>query len=98
MHAVESGRINAIVVSEMPRLSRNRRDDLRIMEVCQPRQVTIAVVRGSDIDLSTAAGRLVADFMAATARHEIEIKGERQRRANQQAAESGKPGGGRRAF
>jgi DNA invertase Pin-like site-specific DNA recombinase len=98
MQAVESGSINAIVVSEMPRLSRNRRDDLRLVETCQPRQVVIAVVRGSDIDLSTAAGRLVADMMASVARHEIEVKGERHRRQIQQSAQAGKPGSGRRAF
>ncbi|GAA1446376.1 hypothetical protein GCM10009641_69800 [Mycobacterium cookii] len=68
------------------------------MELCERKAATIALVRGTDLDMSTPAGILVADVMGATARHEIKQKSDRQRRAQQQAAEQGKPAGGRRAF
>jgi DNA invertase Pin-like site-specific DNA recombinase len=98
MTAVEDGRLDTIVSLSMDRLTRNKRDELRIHDVCMPRQVLIALVKGSDIDTGTAAGRLVMDLLGSVARHEIEVKSERHRRQVQQAAAAGKPGGGPRAF
>ena len=89
--AVERGEVGAIVAWSLDRLTRNRRDSLRLIEACEPRRVVIALVRGSDLDLSTPAGRLSADILAGVARHEIEQKSDRQRSAAQQAAGSGKP-------
>lgn len=94
----ERGEFEVIVCWAIDRLTRNRRDTLRIIETCQPRQMTIALVRGSDIDMSTPAGRLTADILASVSRHEIEQKGDRQRRAALQAAEQGRPPGGRVGF
>lgn len=98
MKDAERGEFEVIVVWTIDRLTRNRRDDLRIVEVCQPREMTIAAVRGSDMDMSTPAGRMTADILAAVARNEIEQKGDRQRRAALQAAEQGRPPGGRVGF
>lgn len=95
---IEQGRANAIIAWSLDRLTRNRRDTIRLIETCEARGVVIALVRGSDIDMSTPAGRLVADVLSGVARHEIDQKGDRQRRAQQQAAEQGRPAGGRRAF
>ena len=80
------------------RLTRNRRDELALIKTCQAKGVIIALVRGSDLDLSTAAGRMVADMMAATARMEIDQKSERQARAELQRAQQGRRSGGRRPF
>src|SRR5689334_8711612 len=55
---VERGEVDAVVAWSWDRLSRGRRDDLRLIEACQRHGVTIALVRGSDIDMSTPAGRL----------------------------------------
>ena len=96
---VVDGRIDTIVAERWDRLGRNRRDDLRLIETCQPRATVLAFMRDSDVDLTTAAGRLAADIRAGVARHEIETKSERQVRQAQQAAEKGKPGAvGQRAF
>lgn len=95
---VEAGAVDTIVALSMDRLSRNRRDDLRIVETCQRHQAHIALVKGSDIDMTTAAGRLIGDLLGGVARHEIEVKSERHRRQVQQAAAAGLPGGGPRAF
>src|SRR5699024_1351012 len=88
---INTGAIDAVVAWSFDRLSRNRRDELRLIEACQKQSVTLALVRGSDIDMSTPAGRMVADIMATTARHEIEVKSDRQIRANLQRAQQGKP-------
>lgn len=98
LQAIESGAVDVVIAWALDRLTRNRRDTLRLIETCQQRSATIALVRGSDLDLSTPAGRLTADLLAAVARSEIETKSDRQIRAAQQAAEQGRWLGGRRPF
>lgn len=94
---LEQGRAEVLIAWAWDRLSRNRRDGLRLIEVCQEHRTTIALVRGSDVDMSSASGRLVADLLAGVARAEIDAKSERQKRAELQRAEQGKPPS-RRAF
>ncbi|MCW2738872.1 recombinase family protein [Nocardioides sp.] len=96
--AIAEDRATVVIAWALDRLSRNRADELRLVELCEQKAATIALVRGTDLDMSTPSGILVADVMGATARHEIKQKSDRQRRAQQQAAEQGKPAGGRRAF
>lgn len=96
--AIDQGRIGVVVAWSLDRLTRNRRDQLRLIEMCQKRTVNLALVRGADMDLSSAVGRAVADILSATARLEIEQKSERQVRAIRQQAERGRMVGGRRAF
>lgn len=95
---IRSGRAEGIVSWALDRLTRNRRDTVRLIETCQAASATVALVRGSDIDLTTPAGRLVADILASVARAEIETKSDRQRRANEQRAREGKPMPGVRAY
>jgi DNA invertase Pin-like site-specific DNA recombinase len=97
LSAIDRGEVQAVVAWSWERLERNRRDTVRLIETCQKHAVVVALVRGSDIDMSTPAGRLTADMLASVARHEIEQKADRQRRAQVQAAEAGKPPS-RRAF
>ena len=94
---VKDKRAGVIIAWAWDRLSRNRADTLRLIETCQQAHATVALVRGSDIDMSTASGRLVADLLAGVSRAEIDAKSERQRRAGLQRAEAGKPPA-RRAF
>lgn len=98
MTDVEAGRIDTIVALSLDRLTRNRRDQLRLIETCQAHRVLVALVKGSDVDMTTAVGRAMADMMAVWARMEIEQKSERHRAQIAQAARAGKPGGGPRAF
>lgn len=95
---IEAGVINVVVALSLDRLSRNRREQLHLVETCQEHGILIALVRGSDIDLTTAIGRAVADMMAVPARLEIEQKSERHIDQIRQAAERGLILGGRRAF
>lgn len=98
LSAIAEDRATVVIAWALDRLSRNRADELRLVELCEEKAATIALVRGTDLDMSTPAGILVADVMGATARHEIKQKSDRQKRAQQQAAEQGRPAGGRRAF
>jgi site-specific DNA recombinase len=88
-----------IVATDMSRLTRGKaRDEVRLLELGLETGLRLAFVRAPDLDLSTAAGRLTASILIAAARHEIEQKSERQKRAVQQAAEQGRWTGGRRPF
>jgi DNA invertase Pin-like site-specific DNA recombinase len=88
---IEAGLIDVVVAQEWPRLERNRADGVRIIEAAQRRHVLLTFAKGSDIDCTTASGRLSADLFSAMARNEIEVKAERQSRAQRQRAELGKP-------
>ena len=72
LKAVEDGEITVIVSLSLDRLTRNRRDQVRLIETCQQHSVLVALVRGSDVDMTTAVGRAMADMMAVWARMEIE--------------------------
>lgn len=98
LDALESGRAEVVIAWTLDRLTRNRRDTVRLIEAAQSREATIALVRGSELDMSTPSGRLTADLLAAVARSEIETKSDRQKRANQQARAAGKWLGGPRPF
>lgn len=91
LNDIESGSIDVVVAQEWPRLERNRADGVRIIEAAQRHHVLLTFAKGSDIDCTTAAGRLSADMFSAIARNEIEVKAERQSRAQRQRAEQGKP-------
>ncbi|MFC8731573.1 recombinase family protein [Luteimicrobium sp. NPDC057192] len=96
---IQVGRAQAVIAWALDRLTRNRRDTVRLIETCQAASATVALVRGSDMDLTTPSGRVVADVLASFARLEIETKSDRQRRANDQRAHAGLPAaGGPRPF
>lgn len=88
---IESRAVDVVVAWDLTRLTRNARDTLRLMEAGEAAGLTLALVRGSEIDLSTPAGRLTATVLAGVARHEIEQKADRQRAAAAQRADQGRP-------
>ncbi|MGI5144838.1 recombinase family protein [Plantactinospora sp. CA-294935] len=98
LQAIQSGQARCLVAWDMTRLTRNARDRLRLLEAGKQHNITVAFVRGTDLDLGTPAARLTADILGSVAQHEIEQKSDRQRRAALQAAEQGRRIGGRRPF
>jgi len=96
--AVGRGEVQAVVAWALDRLVRTARDRLALVEACRDQGVVIALVRGSDMDPTTPAGRLTLGVLGEVAQHEIDAKGDRQRRAAQQAAEQGKVPASVRAF
>jgi DNA invertase Pin-like site-specific DNA recombinase len=94
VEAIEAGKVDVVVAQRWDRLSRNRRDDLRLLEACEKHNVMLSFSRGGDLDLETPMGSMIADVLASQARNEIRIKGDRQRLAQKQRAEKGKPAKG----
>lgn len=95
---IEAGRINAIAVWHVDRMTRKPRELEDVIDMHEKQGTQLGTVTG-DIDLATPTGRMIARMLGAAARHEAEHKGERQRRQRMQAAQSGKPHKtGRRPF
>ncbi|OSC22104.1 serine recombinase [Mycobacterium vulneris] len=87
---IRAGRISAVVAWDLDRLHRRPVELEAFMALADDKQLALATVSG-DVDLSTPQGRLVARLKGAVARHEVEHKVARQRRAAQQKAERGLP-------
>ena len=98
MSEIEAGRIDVVIGWTLDRVCRTPRERLRLLELGKARGLVISLARGSDMNLSTPAGRLAADILGAAATHEIEVKSDRQQRANLQAAQQGRRVGGRKPF
>ena len=98
VHAVEDGSAQIVVAYALDRLQRNRRDEVRLYEACRKAGAALSLINGPDVDFTTATGRYLADNLGSLARLEIEMKGDRQRRAQEQRAKRGMPTRGRRAF
>lgn len=87
---VEAGDVDLVLAWHMDRMTRSMLDLEQLIVLAEEHGVGIATVTG-DIDLTNDMGRMVARILAAVARAEVERKGARQRRANQQRAAEGKP-------
>lgn len=89
LRRIEAGGVDTVLAWDLTRLTRNRSDELRLVETCQAHGVMLMLVQGSDIDAASPIGRLLLDVLGSVARHEIEVKGARQKLANRQRAEVG---------
>lgn len=98
MESVRAGQLDAIIVFHTSRLWRNRRERAEAMEVLRDRHVSVVAVKGPALDLSTAAGRMIAGVLGEFDTAESEIKSERVARAARWRAENGLYTGGRRAY
>ncbi|MGB3697611.1 MAG: recombinase family protein [Gordonia sp. (in: high G+C Gram-positive bacteria)] len=98
MADVEAGHVQAIISWNPDRLHRRPAELERFITTCDEHHVKIRTVRAGEMDLSTASGRLVARLLGAAARHEVEQRSERIRRARVQQASKGKHHGGRRCY
>jgi site-specific DNA recombinase len=92
-----AGKVDAVVVWAVDRLTRRLVDLEQIITICETTRVRLATVTG-DLDLSTDTGRMLARILASVARGEVERKGARQRRANEQRANGGHMGWATRPF
>jgi site-specific DNA recombinase len=91
MSAIERRMVDVIVPWNADRLYRTPTDRLRVVEACRTYGVSLHPVRGTGIDMTTPNGRMLAGMLGEMAWAEVENKSDRQRRANRQAAEKGKP-------
>jgi site-specific DNA recombinase len=87
---VDAGQVDIVIAWHLDRMTRSMVDLEQLIVLAEEHNVGVATVTG-DIDLTTDVGRMVARILAAVARAEVERKGARQRRANQQRAAEGLP-------
>jgi site-specific DNA recombinase len=87
---IDEGRVDALLVWHLDRLTRSIKDLTRVIEAGRARRMNIASVHGVSIDLSDPTGVAVATILTAIAAMEVEHKSARQKAANQQRAKAGK--------
>jgi len=87
--ALAAGEHDAVVSWALDRLSRQTRQTLDLMDLCQARGVPIGTCQG-DLDLTTPQGRTMATMAARFSQQEVETKAERQRLANSQRLKTGR--------
>jgi site-specific DNA recombinase len=96
--AVKAGRIGRVVVWHNSRLWRNRRERADGIELFKAHAVTLAAVKGPELDMSTAYGRGLAGLIGEFDSLESEVKSERVKAAVKQRASTGKRHGGPRLY
>jgi DNA invertase Pin-like site-specific DNA recombinase len=98
MAAAARGEFSVIIVFQLSRLWRNRRERAEGIEVLRRAGVSVVCVKGPDLDMSTAYGRGMTGLLGEFDTMEAEVKGERTVAAQRQAAEAGLHLGGARPF
>jgi site-specific DNA recombinase len=86
---MRSGRIDMVVAWHTDRLHRSPRELEEYIEISETHRVETVTVQAGELDLAAASGRMLARMLGAAARHESDQRGERVRRARQQAAQRG---------
>lgn len=98
LQSIKAGEIAAVAVWHQDRLLRRTIDLEHYIDVCQPLNVATYTVKAGQLDLTTPSGRAVAKTLAAWASYEVETSTDRVKAAKLQAARSGLPSGGNRAY
>src|SRR6266404_5081404 len=80
MALVNGGKVQAVIVAKLDRLTRSVKDLCSLLELFEKRNVALISVAES-LDTSSAAGRLVITIMGAVSQWEREAIGERTREA-----------------
>ncbi len=92
MQELSAGRLGALVVWDVDRLTRTPRELEDFVDLAEARGVALASV-GGEIDLATPQGRLTARIKGSVAKHETEQLTRRIKRKIAERAEVGAPHG-----
>ena len=90
---VAAGKVSAIVVWRLDRLGRTAKGLTALFEDLRERNVNLISLRDG-VDLSTPAGRLMANVLASVAAYETEVRAERVLAGQAAARAAGKRWGG----
>lgn len=93
-----AGKFQTILAWHTDRMYRRPRDLQDLTDALKVHDVAVHTVKAGALDLSTATGRLQAGIYAQIAQHEVELKGERQARKEEELAKAGRPRVASRAF
>jgi DNA invertase Pin-like site-specific DNA recombinase len=96
MKTVQDGTVSAIVVWRLDRLGRTAKGLTELFEDLRGRKINLVSLKDG-LDLSTPAGRLMANVLASVAQYETEVRAERivagQAVARAQGVKFGRPVG-----
>jgi DNA invertase Pin-like site-specific DNA recombinase len=90
---IDAGKVSTVVVWRLDRLGRTASGLTSLFDKLIDRKVGLVSVKDS-LDLSTAAGRLIANVLASVAAYENEVRSERIVAGQQAARAAGKTWGG----
>ncbi len=93
VHAIEAGNVVKVVVWRLDRLGRTAKGLTALFDELYNRKVGLFSLRDS-LDLSTPAGRLMANVLASVAAYETEVRAERVQAGQAAARLQGKTWGG----
>lgn len=91
--AIRSRKVSAVVVWRLDRLGRTAAGLTQLFDELRERKVNLVSIRDG-LDLSTSAGRLMANVLASVAQYETEVRGERVLAGQAMARAKGKSWGG----
>ena len=91
--AIEQGKVSAVVVWRIDRLGRTAKGLTALFDDLRERKVNLVSLKDG-LDLSTSAGRLMANVLASVAQYETEVRAERVKAG--QAVEDRKQGAARK--
>ena len=91
--AIDAGNVSALVVWRLDRLGRTASGLTALFEKLTARKVNLVSIKDG-VDLSTAAGRLIANVLASVAAYENEVRSERIVAGQNAARDAGKRWGG----
>ena len=98
LKAVKAGEVDVVLVYMLGRLWRNRAERAVGMEVFRQHGVSVLCAKGPQLDLSTAAGRMLAGVLGEFDTFEVEQMSEREQRKIRQNVEQGLPPSGQRCY
>lgn len=91
--AIRQGKVSAVVVWRIDRLGRTAKGLTALFDDLRERRVNLVSLKDG-LDLSTPAGRLMANVLASVAQYETEVRGERVAAGQARARAVGKRWGG----
>ncbi len=91
--AIRKSQVSAVVVWRVDRLGRTAKGLTALFDDLRHRKVNLVSLKDG-LDLSTPAGRLMANVLASVAQYETEVRGERVRAGQEVARAKGKRWGG----
>jgi site-specific DNA recombinase len=95
---LRAARYGTVLAWHTDRLHRRPTELEEYIDVCEPRGIATRTVQAGALDLTTAAGRLMARQLGSMARYEVEHMVERQQRARIQKVGRGEYCGGPRPY